>query len=206
MDFINSKLFDVGALLYDLIIINILILIGCIPIITVFVSLTTGFQMVRDLRAGKDQELLKRFAYKYKENLIQGSYLNLLGLMWCPVIYKMGTIVIESNNVFVKIVLIMAIVEIAMGIVGSLVLIEKRVRLLELIRQGIVHFHIHWVKYIFISMSACLLVVVILFTRILMPLMLSAIFYSMDFCLAFFSRKTEGDNPNVFLNVLEKTS
>lgn len=206
MNLLNSKWMEMGELIYNLIVINILMLIGCIPIVTTFTSFTTGYQVIKELKRDESKSIVKSFVCKYKENFLQSSLLNIMMILWMPVFYIIGMKVFSSEILLLKIVMILLSFEIIMGIIGSLLLIEKRVHLIELIRLGLVDFHIRWQKYFIVIIISAVVFIGILLTKIFLPLILSGTIYFVDSFLELFTRKTEGDIPNTFLKVFEKTS
>ncbi|MBI9010590.1 MAG: DUF624 domain-containing protein [Clostridiales bacterium] len=206
MNILNSKWTDIGELIYNLIVINILMLIGCIPIVTTFTSFTTGFQVIRELKRDETEGIIKSFVHKYKENFLQSCLLNVMMILWMPVFYVTFETVFSTDILLLKIVMILLSLETIMGIIGSLILIEKRVHLIKLIRLGLVDFHIRWHKYFIVIIISAVVFSSILLTKIFIPFILSGTIYLVDSFLELFTRKTEGERPNTFLNVFEKTS
>jgi len=206
MNILNSKWMEIGELIYNLIVINMLMLIGSIPIVTTFTSFTSGCQVIKEIKRGENESIFKSFFYKYKENFLRGSLLNIIMILWIPAFYIIGSKVFATDILLLKVVMVLFSVEVIMGILGSLVLIEKRVHLIELIRLGLVDFHVKWQKYFAVVIISVVLLISIIFTKFFLPLIFSGTIYLIDSLLELFSRKTEGDIPNNFLNVFEKTS
>jgi len=197
---------EIGELIYNLIVINMLMLIGSIPIVTTFTSFTSGYQVIKKLKRGESDSILKSFFYKYKANFLHGSLLNIIMILWVPAFYIIGSKVFATDILLLKVMMILLFVEVVMGILGSLILIEKRVHLIELIRLGLVDFHVKWQKYFTVMFISVVILISMVFTKFFLPLIFSGTIYLMDSLLELFSRKTEGDIPNNFLNVFEKTS
>ena len=197
---------EIGELIYNLIVINMLMLIGSIPIVTTFTSFTSGYQVIKKIKRGESDSILKSFFYKYKANFLHGSLLNIIMILWVPAFYIIGSKVFATDILLLKVMMILLFVEVVMGILGSLILIEKRVHLIELIRLGLVDFHVKWQKYFTVMFISVVILISMVFTKFFLPLIFSGTIYLMDSLLELFSRKTEGDIPNNFLNVFEKTS
>ena len=197
---------EIGELIYNLIVINMLMLIGSIPIVTTFTSFTSGYQVIKEIKRGESDSILKSFFYKYKANFLHGSLLNIIMILWVPAFYIIGSKVFATDILLLKVMMILLFVEVVMGILGSLILIEKRVHLIELIRLGLVDFHVKWQKYFTVMFISVVILISMVFTKFFLPLIFSGTIYLMDSLLELFSRKTEGDIPNNFLNVFEKTS
>ena len=82
MDFLNSKIYRIGEILVNLILLNLLWLIACLPVITAFPATAAMFGVVRDWIRETDSEVVMPFVRHLKANFAQSLW---LGFVWLVV-------------------------------------------------------------------------------------------------------------------------
>lgn len=79
MNFLDSKIYRTAELLTSLIMLNLLWLLACIPIVTIFPATAAMFGVVRDWIRGSDSGVVEPFVRHLKANFVQGLG---IGLLW----------------------------------------------------------------------------------------------------------------------------
>ncbi len=136
----------------DLILLNILTLVCCIPIITVGASVSAMYQVTMKMVKGEEGKICRAFIQGFKENLKQSTLIWLIGggigaVLYCD-IRILGKIEIDFANVY-KIVLFLFLLIILMLTFFALVVqarFENTLR--KTWKNGILFCIIHFIKSI----------------------------------------------------------
>jgi uncharacterized membrane protein YesL len=83
MDILDSKIYRIGEVLVNLILLNLLWFIACLPVITAFPATAAMFGVVRDWIKGTDSGIAMPFVLHMKANLVQSLW---IGLVWLAVV------------------------------------------------------------------------------------------------------------------------
>lgn len=206
--FIDSRLFAFGELIYNLMIINLMIFIGCLGLVTIGPSLCAGVQMVKTLRANASDNLVRQYVLYFKRYLKNGSLLALMSVLWIPIIQQGLTICKTNNYSTLSLViggLAFVLLVVVIGAFQSLVNNKNR-NIIQLVGDGMLQCRRNFFKY---SLSIILFIILVwtmtLFV-ITLPVAMSASIYLIEVLLASFKRNSEGDNPVDFLNAFENTN
>lgn len=76
---LDNKLMRTSARIFDLMLLNFLFVLSCLPIITIGPAIIALYRMVAELGQGKVDSLSKDYYYQLKENFKQGLFLGILG-------------------------------------------------------------------------------------------------------------------------------
>lgn len=77
---VDNKVMRGFAVVFDLVILNALFLIGCMPILTIGVSLSAMYSVTLKLVKKENDSIVKLFIKAYKDNLKQGLLYGILAL------------------------------------------------------------------------------------------------------------------------------
>lgn len=75
---VDSKFMDFMSTLANVFVLNICFLIGCIPVVTIGVSVTAAFNVSLKIYESRDAHVIKQFWLAYKENLKHGILLTFI--------------------------------------------------------------------------------------------------------------------------------
>ena len=102
MKIIDSKIWDIGTKLYDLIVINLLWMIFSIPLITLGPATYAGLKCIEELEDGSSHNIFIVYLNKFKENFL--SYMlgfnTLLGAL--IVFGYLAINIFNISNIFIK--------------------------------------------------------------------------------------------------------
>lgn len=107
MNILDSKLYEKLNTIVDFVLLNLLWLLMCLPVITIFPATAALFGVVRKWKLEKEPPLLKTYFVLFKENFIQSS---LIGFIWTAIgaaLYLDFTLV--GGNVFLQIMLLIIV-------------------------------------------------------------------------------------------------
>lgn len=107
MNILDSKLYNRLNTIVDFIILNLLWILMCLPIFTIFPATTALFGVVRKWNMKKEPPILKTFFQLFKENFIQSM---LIGFIWTFIgaaLYM--DFHIAAKNLFLKLLLILLV-------------------------------------------------------------------------------------------------
>ncbi|WP_423407840.1 YesL family protein [Heyndrickxia sp. MSNUG] len=107
MNILDSKLYEKLNTIVDFVLLNLLWLLMCLPVITIFPATAALFGVVRKWKMEKEPPLLKTYFVLFKENFIQSS---LIGLIWTALgaaLYLDFTLV--GGNVFLQFLLLIMV-------------------------------------------------------------------------------------------------
>jgi uncharacterized membrane protein YesL len=82
VDILNSKIYRIAEILVNLILLNLLWLVACLPVITAFPATAAMFGVVRDWIRDIDSEVVMPFVRHFRANFTQSL---LLGFVWLVV-------------------------------------------------------------------------------------------------------------------------
>lgn len=208
MVWLKSKWFSVGERLYDLIIINLLMILGSIMIVTIAPAMLAGIQVIYGLRAGNSEGLFSEFWNWYRRYFFKGIVLNLLMFMWLFVFTTMIQIFISQSLMAGVLITCLLAIEITMTLLAGmhLLLLDDRPDILELIKQGFFAFNRRWYLYLTFCILFAAMVILMIASKALTPIAWSGSIYLLECFKASRSLKSDGDTPSSFLKVLEKTN
>lgn len=107
MNILDSKLYEKLNTVVDFILLNLLWLLMCLPIITIFPATAALFGVVRKWKMEKEPPLLKTYFGLFKENFIQSI---LIGVIWTAMgaaLYIDFTLV--EDNILLKFLLLIMV-------------------------------------------------------------------------------------------------
>lgn len=83
MKIIDSKIWDIGTKLYDLIVINLLWMIFSIPLITLGPATYAGLKCIEELEGGSSHNIFILYLNNFKENFLSHmlGFNTLLGIL-----------------------------------------------------------------------------------------------------------------------------
>lgn len=81
MNILNSKFYTLLEKVTNLVILNVVFLIFCIPIITIFPAISAMFGVIRESKFKEEKSVLKPFIEQFKINFKKGL---LISLLWIP--------------------------------------------------------------------------------------------------------------------------
>jgi len=79
MNFINSRVYSIFETATNLLLLNLLWLLMCLPVVTIFPATAAMFGVVRQMALYKESSVFKPFFRYFKENFKQSF---LLGMLW----------------------------------------------------------------------------------------------------------------------------
>ncbi len=208
MVWLKSKWFSVGERLYDLIIINLLMIMGSFMIVTIAPSLLAGIQVIYGLRAGNSEGLFIEFLKWYRRCFFKGMVLNLLMLMWFLVFKTIFQIFISQGSLAGIVITCLFAVEITMSLLASLhlLLFDDTPDIFKLIKRGFSAFNRHWYLYFTFCTLFAAIAFLLIVSKVFTPIAISGSIYLLECFKESRSLKSDGDTPSSFLKVLEKTN
>jgi len=206
MKLLNTKWFEMGERVFDLLLLNLLIIICSIPIFTSFNAISSGYHVVSEIIEGRCEGVIRSFMMSFKDDFLKKVMINLITLLWLPSLFVLGKMTLSYHSTYVNILYCFVCIEIIMSLMGAMVQKNKRVKLITLIKNGIIHFHVYWYKYFVVSLIVVISILLMILSQILIPVLCSLTLYITYFVVKLLSRKEEGDIPISFLKVFEKTS
>ena len=206
MNIINSKWFEIMERFFDLMLLNLLIIICALPMVTSLNAILAGYSVIGEIRGGTCDSVVKSYFRVYRQFFLKKLIINLILFLWVPVLFSLGKVLFSTNMMLINVLYILFSLEVLMSLLGATIDIKKRVSIITLIKNGIIRFHIHWQKYFVISFLSGISMVLVFLVPFLIPIMISGMLYSIHVVLELISRNKEGDIPINFLNVFEKTS
>lgn len=87
MDRLKNKSFKLLETITNLVILNILWIISCIPVITIFPATTAMFSVVRNWQTNKDPTVLKQYMKEFIANFKNSFFIGLIWLVMIFVLY-----------------------------------------------------------------------------------------------------------------------
>ncbi len=206
MKLLNTKWFEVGERVFDLLLLNLLIVVCSIPIVTSFNAISSGYHVVTELIEGRCEGVIRSFMISFKDNFNKKFMINFITLLWLPSLLVLGKMTLSYHSAFASVLYYFICIEIVMSLMGAMVQKNKRVKLITLIKNGIIHFHVYWHMYFIISIIVVISILLMILSQLLIPVVCSLTLYIAYFVVKLLSRKEEGDIPISFLKVFEKTS
>jgi uncharacterized membrane protein YesL len=82
VDLLNSKIYRVGEILVNLILLNLLWLVACLPVVTAFPATAAMFGVVRDWLRDTDSGITMPFVRHFRANFAQSLW---IGFLWVVV-------------------------------------------------------------------------------------------------------------------------
>lgn len=83
----DSKFFIVMSRIADLILLNILCIICCIPVITAGASITALYYVTLKMARDEESYIIRSFFHSFKQNFKQATIINLIMLLTAAVLY-----------------------------------------------------------------------------------------------------------------------
>ena len=84
---VNNPIMRMFSKLFDLVVLNALFLIGCLPVVTIGVSLTAMYATTMKLVRDEPVSVVTNFIQAYKGNLKQGLFYWIIGLLIVTFLY-----------------------------------------------------------------------------------------------------------------------
>lgn len=106
----DNKFFSAMSRVADLIILNILCLVCCLPIVTIGPSLTALFYVTLKMVRNEESYIAKGFFQSFRQNLKQGIIINLILLAIAGVLYVDFRFVSASDAVYSRIMFVFLMV------------------------------------------------------------------------------------------------
>ncbi len=102
VDILNSKIYRIGEVLVNLILLNLLWLIACLPVITAFPATAAMFGVVRDWIKDTDSGIVMPFVRHLKANLARSLW---IGFVWLAVgcVLLIDFVVIGGTEAWLKV-------------------------------------------------------------------------------------------------------
>ena len=85
--FISSSFFQFFSRIFDIMLLNFLFLICCLPIVTIGVSTAAMFSVTLKLNRNQESYVIKDFFYAFRHNFKQGIILHLLLILLTIIIF-----------------------------------------------------------------------------------------------------------------------
>ncbi len=106
----DNKFFSAMSRVADLIILNILCLVCCIPVITIGPSLTALFYVTLKMVRNEESYIVKGFFQSFRQNLKQGIIINVIMLAVAAVLYVDFRFVSSVDAAFSKVMYVLLMV------------------------------------------------------------------------------------------------
>lgn len=90
---VEGRLFSALTKIFDLLILNIIFLIGCLPIVTIGASLTALYSVTLKMVRDEESNVAKAFWNSYKKNLKQSS------IIWLTVLFILASLLFLAANI-----------------------------------------------------------------------------------------------------------
>ena len=106
----DNKFFSAMSRVADLIILNILCLVCCLPVVTIGPSLTALFYVTLKMVRNEESYIAKGFFKSFRENLKQGIIINGIMLLIAGVLYIDFRFVSTTNDVYSRVMFVLLMV------------------------------------------------------------------------------------------------
>ncbi|MFS0821519.1 YesL family protein [Bacillus sp. 1P02SD] len=87
MRFLNSRFYSIAEVATNFFFLNILWLVMCIPIVTIFPATAAMFGVIRNWMVNKDTSVFRAFFTFFKENFKQSFIIGILWMLYIGVFY-----------------------------------------------------------------------------------------------------------------------
>ena len=156
MKILDSKLWDFGTRVYDLIIINLLWIIFSIPLITIGPATNAGLKCIRAIENNSSDNIFILYINYFKENFIVYvlGFNTFLGIL--IVFTKLLTDTFNTSNVILAGIYIFIILESILSI-GVIFLIEEK-SIIDLIIKSIIYGNQNIMK-VLLNLIVCTLII-----------------------------------------------
>lgn len=167
MKIIDSKLWDIGTKVYDLMIINLLWMIFSIPLITIGPAIYAGLKCIKELENGRSNNIFISYVNYFKENMISYAlgFNTLLGVLIFFVTLLIGAF--NSRNVIILSLCIFIILECVLAL-GAIFAVKDK-NPIDLIMKSIIYGNRYALKVI-LNIIAC---ICIIFIAINIPILMA---------------------------------
>ena len=106
---IDSPLYKFMTTILNVFLLSFCVIIGSLPIVTIGVSITAGFDVGLRMAANEEGYIVRQFFKAYKNNLKQGIPLGLITLLCAYVVYLDTEIVRKVENVSILVIMFMMV-------------------------------------------------------------------------------------------------
>lgn len=172
MKIIDSKLWDIGSKIYDLIIINLLWMIFSMPLITLGPATYAGLNCIKELEKGHNNNIFVSYINYFKENFMLYTLVfnTILGIMIVFTKLLLVNIFEKGNLIIISIVIFILLECILMT--GYIFIIKER-NPIDLIIKSIIYGNRNVFKVILNFVLCICIVFIAIYIPILMPVVMS---------------------------------
>ena len=83
MNLLDTRVYRWLEMATDFFLLNLMWLVACVPVVTIFPSTAAMFGVVRDWSRGKEGGLMRAFATRFRENFAQSLLVGVLWTLFC---------------------------------------------------------------------------------------------------------------------------